>query len=120
MPADETLPPSRLPRLVGADQIASHFPEAFGIRVDTDDFDSLPPSLRLRLNRTRLPEPPEAMALDRVLQVVPPSALRLIERVLINDAGVTGHLGVYASGVICLGTDALRLRQPDRQFAGRL
>ncbi|HET6318963.1 MAG TPA: hypothetical protein VFG86_21115, partial [Chloroflexota bacterium] len=56
----------------------------------------------------------------RVLQVVPPVALRLIERVLIVDAGITGQLGVYASGVVRLGTDALRVRQPDRQFASRL
>lgn len=120
MPLDDVLPPPRLPPLARKEQIEGHFPAAFGVRVDVGDLDALPPRIRASLTGLRLPEPPEAVLLDRVLQVVPTVPLRLIERILIVDAGITGLLGIYLHGLIRLGTDALQLRRPDRQFAGVL
>jgi hypothetical protein len=120
MPPDDVLPPPHLPPLAREEQIVRHFPAAFGVRIDVGDVDALPPHITASLTGVRLPEPPEAVLLDRVLQVVPAIPLRLIERILIADAGVTGLLGVYSDGVIRLGTDALQLRRPDRQFAGVL
>jgi hypothetical protein len=120
MPLDETLPPSRLTPRTGSEEIVRHFVAAFGVRVDVDGLEHLPRPVRLRLTGVRLPEPPEAVLLDRVLQALPLVVLGTVERVLIVDNGTMGHLGVYSGGVIRIGTDALLLRQPDREFAGRL
>jgi hypothetical protein len=120
MPRDDTLPPSRLPPFATAEHIVRHFSEECGVRVDVNDLDALPSRMRLRLSGVRLPEPPEAALLDRVLQVVPSAVFKLVIRMLIVDAGITAHLGVYGRGVIRLGTGALRLRLPDEQFADQL
>jgi hypothetical protein len=120
MPLDDVLPPTQLPPTCGASEIVAHFASAFDVRVDVDDLDALPAHVRLRLTGVRLPEPPEAIVIDRALQVVPKAMLQLIDRILIVDSGVIGHLGIYFRGVIRLGTAALRPHQPNHQFGRRL
>ena len=117
MPLDASLPPPRLPRNAGLDEIVRHFPAAFGVRVDLDD---LPRGELLRLAGARLPEPPEARLLDRALQLVPPPLLRAVDRILMVDSGLTGTYGMYLNGLIGLHSPALRVHDADPRYGGRL
>src|SRR3954465_10021815 len=94
MPADDTLPASRLPLLPDPAQVLRYFPEVFGIREDTEGLDALPEPDRLRLAGARPLEPPEAVLLDRVLQLVPTPLLRPIERIIVVPTRGTGHVRV--------------------------
>lgn len=116
MPLYDSLPPSRLPRHLTAEGVAHHFSVTLGVRVDLQE---LPQGERAALARARLPTPPEARLLDRVLQLVPPGLLTAVERLLIVDSGAVGQLGSYRAGVIRIFTPALRLGQPDPQAERR-
>jgi hypothetical protein len=119
MAVDDTLPPSRLPADTGAADVARHFGAAHGVQVDLDGINQLPERVRLSLGGARLLEPPEAVLLDRVLQLVPPPLLRAVDRVLIVDTGETGRTGTYDGRIVRIRTPALRLREGDPLFGGR-
>ena len=116
MPLDDALPPSRLPLDPARGQIVAHFQTAYGVRVDWHDMTR---TERLGLAGARLPEPPEAHLLDRVLQVVPPFLLRTVQRILIVDNGTVGRFGGYLAGIVRLYSPALRLTAADPNFGGR-
>jgi hypothetical protein len=115
MPLDASLPASQLARAT-AEEILRHFHAAYSVRVDLED---VPAAERLSLVGARLPEPPEARLLDRVLQVVPPGLRRAVDRILIVDNGVAGQYGGYRSGIIRIYTPALRLTLADPAAASR-
>jgi hypothetical protein len=119
MPRDDTLPASRLPARPTAQQVASHFPVERGVRVDLGGLEALPPQERLSLASARLPEPPEAVLLDRVLQLVPRHMLAVVERVLIVASGETARLGGFDAGIVRIRTPALALRQGDGEYGNR-
>jgi hypothetical protein len=118
MPLDDTLPPSRLPTFAEFDQILTHFPAAFDIRVDTEGLDLLPPLDRQRYAGARPPEPPEAVLLDRVLQIVPPSLLKSVERIVTLRTRGTARLGGSLLGIVALSAEEARLRERDVRFTG--
>jgi hypothetical protein len=118
MPFDYTLPESRLPAFPGLDQILGHFPAAFGIRVDSDGLDRLPVLEHQRYAAARPPEPPEAVLLDRVLQVVPPSLLQGIERILVVPTRGTARPGGYLNGVASVSAAEADVRRPDPIYGG--
>src|SRR5919197_1554782 len=99
MPLDDVLPSSRLPHEPAGGQIVAHFHTAHGVRVDWDD---LTMNERLGLAGARLPEPPEAHLLDRVLQLVPRALLQPVQRILIVDNGAVGRFGGYLAGLVRL------------------
>ena len=76
-------------------------------------------SERLGFAGARLPEPPEARLLDRVLQVVPRALLRPVQRIVIVDSGVIGRFGGYLGGIVRLYSPVLRLKVADPHFGGR-
>jgi hypothetical protein len=73
---------------------------------------------RLRLAGARLPEPPEAVLLDRVLQVVPAALLEPIERVLIVQSRGTARMGGHRNGIVCVSAQEARLREGDVGYGG--
>ncbi len=93
MPVDNTLPPSRLPAYPASEQIVRHFPATFGVQVDLSGLDALPVQERLTLLGARLPEPPEAVLLDRILELVPAGMLPAIGRIVMLDSLAVGRLG---------------------------
>src|SRR6266540_2469927 len=119
MPVDDTLPPSRLPALPELDQILYHFPKAFGIRADAEGLDGLPPPERQRYAAARPPEPPEAVLLDRVLQLVPLRILRGIDRVVVLPTRGTARPGGYLNGIVSIGASEADVRRPDPDFSNR-
>jgi hypothetical protein len=119
MPLDETLPPSRLPAFPELDQILAHFPAAFGIRVDTDGLDQLPAVERQRYATARPPEPPEAVLLDRVLQLVPLGLLRRVERIVVLPTRGTARPGGYFDGILSLSAAEADARRPDSEYEHR-
>lgn len=119
MPRDDTLPISRLPARATARQVTGHFPAEYGARIDLDGLEALPPQERLSLVGARLPEPPEAVLLDRVLQLVPPHMLAVVERVLIIASGETARLGGFDAGIVRIRTPVLALRQGDGEYGNR-
>ena len=116
MSPDHALPPSRLPAHPGARQIAQHFAETYGVRIDLGALDLLPAYVRLSLAHARPPESPEATLLDRVLQLVPAPLLEAVDRVLIVDTGETGRPGSYDYRIIRIRTPALDLRRGDPEY----
>jgi len=118
MPLDDALPPSRLPVRPTADQIASHFVEAYGIRVDVQGLETLPERARLGLAGARPPEPPDAMLIDRVLQVAPRAMLRGVKRIVVLGRG-TARYGGYLNGIVRLGASSADRRTRDADFGGR-
>ena len=66
-----------------------------------------------------LPEPPEAVLMDRVLQLVPLELLRGVERIVMLPSRGTARYGSYLNGSIRLGVDAASRRQPDAEFGNR-
>lgn len=119
MPRDDALPTSRLQPHVGREQVVRHFPEAFGVRVDREGLDLVQERERISFEGARLPEPPEAVLMDRVLQLVPVEMLRGVERIVILPSRGTARYGGYLNGIICLGTDAATRRLADAEFGGR-
>jgi hypothetical protein len=119
MPPDASLPPSRLPPRASADEIARHFPAVWSVRVDPEDLEALPRHGHLSLAGARLPEPPEAVLLDRVLQLVPTGLLEKLDRILIVDSSETGRLGGYDNGIVRVRTPALDLRRGDPEYGSR-
>src|SRR5947209_7757790 len=115
---DHELPPSRLPSSVQVPQIDRHFLEAFGIRVDLDGLDALPALERQRLASARPLEPPEAVLLDRVLQLVPRELLQSVERVCMLQTRGTARFGGSLQGIIGLSAEEARVRERDRRFTG--
>src|SRR4051794_15464196 len=115
MPLDRALPPRR-PARPNAEQIARHFVETFGVGVDPADLETLPAHVRLGLAGARLPEPPEAALLDRVLQLIPAQLLKAVDRVLIVDTGETGRPGSYDARIVRIRTPALDLRRADPEY----
>jgi hypothetical protein len=116
MPVDDELPPSRLPNDVQAPQVVAHFPETFGIRVDLDDLDALPALERQSLSGARLPEPPEAVLLDRVLQLLPDALLAPVQRVVILPSRGTARQGGSRGGIVRLSAQEARVREGDPRF----
>jgi hypothetical protein len=119
MPVDRPLPPPRLSLRASAGEIVQHFPERSGVRVDLAALDALPALERLSLAGARLPEPPEAVLLDRVLQLVPAPLLAAVDRILIVDTGETGRPGSYLGRIVRVRTPALRLREGDPVYGGQ-
>lgn len=119
MPLDDSLAPSRLPALPSAAQVIRHFPAAFGIGVDVEGREALPPLERLRLERARLPEPPEAVLLDRVLQLVPPALLGPIRLVLILETRGTARMGGHWQGIVRVSAQEARTREGDVRYGNR-
>ncbi|MBI3970823.1 MAG: hypothetical protein HY332_06000 [Chloroflexi bacterium] len=116
MPLDDDLPPSRLPSHVPARQVVEHFPGAFGIRVHVDDLNALPTLERQSLSGARLPEPPEAVLLDRVLQLVPLELLQAVERIVILQTRGTARQGGSRSRAIRLSAQEARVREGDPRY----
>src|SRR6266508_110988 len=119
MPFDDSLPPSRLPAFPELDQVLAHFPDAFGIRVDTDGLDRLPAVERQRYAAARLPEPPESVHLDRVLQLVPLRLLSGIERILVLPTRGTARPGGYLNGIVSVSAAEADARRPDPEYGDR-
>jgi hypothetical protein len=118
MPLDETLPPARLSSHPSAEQITRYFPETFNVRVDIEGLDALPDHERLSLAGARLPEPPEVVLLDRVLQLVPVALLRGVGRiVMLQDRG-TARFGGYRSRIVRLSAPEARVRRGDAGYGG--
>jgi hypothetical protein len=116
MSLDRALPPSQLPTHPNAAQIARYFAERCGVRVDLAGLDMLPAYVRLSLQGARLPEPPEAAMLDRVLQLIPTPLLKAVDRVPVVDTGETGRPGSYDARIIRVRTPALKLRNGDPEY----
>jgi hypothetical protein len=93
-----------LPARATLQEIVRYFPVAHAARVDLAE---LPPAERSSLILARLPELPEALLLDRVLQLLPPMLAGAADRILIVDSGVAGQLGSYRAGIIRLFVAAL-------------
>src|SRR5262245_60780651 len=119
MPFDDSLVPSRLPALPSAAQIVQHFPLAFGVRVDVEGLDTFPALERLRLKHARPPEPPEAVLLDRVLQLAPPALLVPIRRVLILGTRGTARMGGHRQGIVRVSAQEARTREGDARYGNR-
>ena len=119
MPLDRALPPSRLPAHSSAEQVARYFVQTSGVRVDLVGLDVLPAHVRLSLAGARLPEPPEAALLDRVLQLVPAPLRMAVDRVLIVNTGETGRPGSYDGRIIRIRTPALDLRRGDPEYGNQ-
>lgn len=116
MPADDPLPPSRLPTSIAPTEIAYRLLTAAGVRVD---WEGLLAVEHLSWADARLPDVAEAHLLDRVLQLVPPALKSAGERIVIVDSGAVGRFGSYRSGIIRLYTPALRLTLPDPEYDRR-
>jgi len=119
MPIDDELPPSRLLLEAEADQFVWHFPTAFGVRVDLEGLDALPAVERLSLSGARLLEPPEAVLLDRVLQLVPVAMLAAVERIVIVQTRGTARYGASRNGIVRLSAQEARVREGDRRYGNR-
>jgi hypothetical protein len=119
MPSDDTLPPSRLPAFPEIDEILAHFPAAFGIRVDTDGLDRLPAVERRRYAAARPPEPPEAVLLDRVLQLTPLRLLWGVERIVVLPTRGTARPGGYLNGIVSLSAAEADARRSDPEYENR-
>jgi hypothetical protein len=119
MALDDALPPARLPATPAPGEIARHFPSTYGISVDADTLHLLPARQRVGLHGARLPEPPEAVLIDRVLQLVEAGLLRGVERIVLLPSRGTARYGSYLDGVIRLGVDAASRRVRDPEFGGR-
>ncbi len=119
MPVDDTLPPSQLADILAINQILHHFPAAFGIRVDTAGLDELPELERQRYGTARPPEPPEAVLLDQVLQLVPRRLLRGIDRILVLPTRGTGRPGGYLHGIVAVSASEADVRRPDPDYDNR-
>jgi hypothetical protein len=119
MAFDDTLPPSRLPAFVEFDQILAHFPAAFGIRVDTDGLHRLPAVDRQRYATARPPEPPEAVLLDRVLQLAPLRLLRGVDRMVILPTRGTARPGGYLNGIVSVSAAEADAGRPDPEYGNR-
>jgi hypothetical protein len=116
---DSELPPSQLSVEVQEYQTVRHFAEAYGIRVDLDGLDALPALERLSLAGARLPEPPESVLLDRVLQLVPPALLEPVERLVIVASRGTGRQGSARRRIVRLSAQEARIREGDYRFGNR-
>ena len=119
MPADRSLPRAQLSPRASPDEIVRHFATDVGVRVDLRELVALPALERLSLAGARLPEPPEAVLLDRVLQLVPAPLLAAVDRVLIVDTGETGRPGTYHGRIVRIRTPALDLRRGDPDLENR-
>lgn len=118
MPLDDELPTPRRPARLEPEQIVHHFLEEFGVRVDRDHLDLVPERERMGFENARLPEPPEAVLMDRVLQLLPVDLLRGVERIVILPSRGTARYGGYLNGIIRLGVDAAWRRTRDNEFGG--
>lgn len=116
MPSDDDLPPSRLPERVEQEQIVRHFSEAFGIRVDVEGIEALPASERLSLAGARPPEPPEAVLLDRVLQLVPAALLTPVARIVMLPSRGTAREGGSRNRIIRLSAHEARMYEGDPRY----
>ena len=119
MPIDNELPPSRLAIWVPAGQFVLHFLHVFGIRVDLEGLDALPALERLSLAGARLPEPPEAVLLDRVLQLVPASMLKAVERIVIVQTRGTARYGGSRRSLVQGSAQEARVREGDPGYGRR-
>src|SRR5688572_20242167 len=113
MPLDDNLPPPRLPEGPSPRQIVGHILREFGVRVDTEGLDDLPERMRRHVTGARLPEPPEAVVLDRVLQLVPRMLLRSVERIVMVQTRGTARLGGALGGVLAISAEEARVRVRD-------
>ena len=119
MPPDDSLPPSRLPEQPTGEQIVAHFQVVCGVRVDLEGLDALSASERLALTGARLPEPPEAHLLDRVLQVVPQAMRSAIGRIVLLDSRAIGRYGTYRVEIVRVVASALHLHEGDPDYGGQ-
>lgn len=120
MPLDYPLPPTLLPHLSDVDRVVRHFLESFRIRVDAEGLDTLPASDRLRLANARPPEPPEAVLLDRVLQVIPLRLLQGVDRILLLPARGVARYGGYLNGIVRVSASEADTRRPDPEYGNRV
>jgi len=74
---------------------------------------------RQRYAAARPPEPPEAVLLDRVLQLVPLRILRGIDRVVVLPTRGTARPGGYLNGIVSIGASEADVRRPDPDFSNR-
>jgi hypothetical protein len=118
MPLDGTLPSPGLSSRPVAAEIMRHFPRAYGVRVDAAGVDLVPGQDLMGFEGARLPEPPEAVLMDRVLQLVPVELLRGIERIVMLPSRGTDRYGGYLNGIIRLSADAASRRIRDPEFGG--
>jgi hypothetical protein len=116
MPLDDQLPPPRLPAKLNVSAIADHFTRTFGVVVDPAAFSSLPQAERLGLAGARLPEPPEAALLDRVLQLVPAVLLAPAEAILIVASRDIGRQGGARGGIVRVSAQEARLGEGDLAY----
>jgi hypothetical protein len=116
MPLDDHLPLPHLPARLESAEIARHFESAFQIMVDPAGINVLPAADRLSLAGARLPEPPEAVLLDRVLQLVPTNLLTPVKAVLILTSRGTGRQGGARGGVVRVSAHEARLREGDPRY----
>lgn len=119
MPLDDTLPPSRLPANPTAAEIVRHFPSSFGVPVDVEGVGALPALERLSLAGARLPEPPEAVLLDRVLQLVPAELIRTVKRLVIVQSRGTARFGGSRSRIVRLSAQEARIGEGDYRYGDR-
>ena len=63
------------------------------------ELESLLATVRSSIRGTRLPELPEAVLLDRVLQLVDRHVRAVVERVLLIAGGETVRMGGFAAGI---------------------
>lgn len=101
------------------DEMVRHFREAAGVPIDLDGLDALPARERLSLAGARLPEPPEAVLLDRVLQLVPPDLLKPVERVVIVPTRGIGREGGSRSRIVRVSAQEARAREGDFRYGSR-
>lgn len=116
MPLDEALPPSQLSAGMQRGDIAEHFKHSFGVVVDPSALPALPGIERLSLTGARLPEPSEALLLDRVLQVVPAALLAPVEAIVILADRGTGRQGGARDGIVRVSAQEARLREGDPAY----
>jgi hypothetical protein len=74
---------------------------------------------RQRYATARALEPPEAVLLDRVLQLVPRRLLRGIDRIVVLPTRGTGRPGGYVNGIVCVSAWEADVRRPDPDFSNR-
>lgn len=113
---DHSFPAARLPVNSTSDHIVQHFQKTFGVRVDVSD---LPPDVARASTGARIPDPAEAMLLDRILQIIPLSWIAWVDRIIIVDNGETARDGSYLSRTVFIRTPALNLRLRDPEFSGK-
>jgi hypothetical protein len=118
MPLDQSLPPSRLSADPSAEETVRQFSSVLGVRVDLEGLNTLPAQERLSLAGARLPEPPEAVLLDRVLQLVPPVLLRPVERIVIVQSRGTARFGGSRGRIVRLSAQEARVGEADPRYGG--